>query len=150
MKQIVYCEACGRSIERNPSQIKPHNFCSRECARTFTSARMRKYNQTENPKNTPDGWSPEQREAVRRREQHNKGPCAPDTYPKKHGRHEHRRVAEQKLGRPLRPGEVVHHIDGDKHNNDPSNLMIFSSQADHARWHEENDGFWHKGKRVII
>ena len=45
--------------------------------------------------------------------------------------YEHRCVAEEKLGRNLQPGEVVHHADGDKRNNDPSNIMVFSSQRAH-------------------
>jgi hypothetical protein len=59
------------------------------------------------------------------------------TYRKLNGRHEHRVVAERMLGRPLRPGEVVHHIDEDKRNNNPSNLMVFESQAAHVRHHRE-------------
>lgn len=39
----------------------------------------------------------------------------------------------------LHPGEVVHHINGDKRDNRPENLRVFSSQAEHARWHKEND-----------
>ena len=58
---------------------------------------------------------------------------------KNHGRHEHRIVAEQMLGRPLRKGEVVHHINRDKQDNRPENLMVFPSQAAHAKWHKEND-----------
>ena len=61
------------------------------------------------------------------------------TYQKFHGRHEHRTVAEWILGRPLKPGEVVHHIDGDKRNNAPENLMVFPTQAAHAAWHKEHD-----------
>ena len=45
--------------------------------------------------------------------------------------YEHRRVAEQKLGRKLKPGEVVHHRDSDKQNNGFSNIVIFSSQRAH-------------------
>ena len=56
-------------------------------------------------------------------------------YRKIRGRHEHRIVAEQMLGRPLAPDEVVHHIDGDGLNNDPENLMVLPSQAEHARLH---------------
>ncbi|MEB3302014.1 MAG: HNH endonuclease signature motif containing protein [Cyanobacteriota bacterium] len=58
----------------------------------------------------------------------------PTTYRKCYGRHEHRVVAEQILGRPLRRGEIVHHKDGDKHNNDPSNLEVMT-QSDHVREH---------------
>ena len=36
----------------------------------------------------------------------------------------HRIVAEKMLGRKLKKDEVVHHIDGNKRNNDESNLMI--------------------------
>jgi hypothetical protein len=56
------------------------------------------------------------------------------TYRKQHGRHQHRVVAEQMLGRPLKPGEIVHHIDGNKHNNDPSNLQVMT-QSEHIREH---------------
>jgi hypothetical protein len=56
------------------------------------------------------------------------------TYRKRNGRHEHRVVAEEMLGRPLEAGEIVHHIDGNKHNNDPSNLQVMT-QSDHLREH---------------
>jgi hypothetical protein len=48
--------------------------------------------------------------------------------------YEHRLVMEQKLGRTLRPGEVVHHIDADRANNDPDNLMVFASNGEHLRY----------------
>lgn len=54
-------------------------------------------------------------------------------YRKFYGRHEHRAVAEAMLGRPLRPGEVVHHRDGDKLNNDPTNLEVLPSQSAHVK-----------------
>jgi hypothetical protein len=56
------------------------------------------------------------------------------SYRKVRGRHEHRTAAEQVLGRVLVPGEVVHHIDGDKRNNHPSNLQVMS-QSEHAKHH---------------
>lgn len=56
-------------------------------------------------------------------------------YVKRGGRHEHRVVAEQKLGRPLQKGEIVHHDDEVKSNNNPGNLLVMT-QAEHARLHK--------------
>lgn len=51
---------------------------------------------------------------------------------------EHRLVAERKLGRLLHASEVVHHIDGNRCNNDPANLEVFRSKADHSRFHKQH------------
>ena len=48
---------------------------------------------------------------------------------------EHKYVAEQKLGRRLKKGEFVHHIDRNSLNNDPDNIIVFKSKADHDRYH---------------
>lgn len=55
-------------------------------------------------------------------------------YTKTYGKHTHRIVAEQMLGRPLRRDEIVHHKDGNKQNNNPSNLEVMT-QSEHARLH---------------
>lgn len=45
---------------------------------------------------------------------------------------EHRLVMERILGRGLSRQEVVDHIDGNRANNDPTNLRLFESQGKHA------------------
>lgn len=62
------------------------------------------------------------------------------TYTKSFGVHTHRLVAARMLGRQLLSEEVVHHIDGNKRNNRPDNLMVFENQASHARWHGVHEG----------
>lgn len=47
----------------------------------------------------------------------------------------HRYLMEQKLGRELLEEEVVHHIDGDKLNNNINNLELMSSKSEHLRFH---------------
>lgn len=44
-------------------------------------------------------------------------------------------VAEEKLGRCLRPGETVHHLDMNKMNNSPENLIVFATSGDHTAFH---------------
>jgi len=47
---------------------------------------------------------------------------------------EHRLVMESMLRRPLERQELVHHIDGDKTNNEPANLLL-TTRAGHPRLH---------------
>lgn len=47
----------------------------------------------------------------------------------------HRQVMEEKLGRRLLKTEIVHHVDEDKLNNSPENLVLFSSHKEHAIHH---------------
>ncbi|MCB0405316.1 MAG: HNH endonuclease [Bdellovibrionales bacterium] len=61
------------------------------------------------------------------------------------GQFEHRRIAQAVLGRKLRKGEVVHHINGKRTDNRESNLCVMRDYAHdefHAwlRWKKEQDG----------
>lgn len=51
--------------------------------------------------------------------------------------YEHRLVMEEKLGRRLKKGEQVHHIDHDTKNNNPENLMLMESLREHKFFHRK-------------
>ncbi|MCI8916906.1 MAG: HNH endonuclease [Oscillospiraceae bacterium] len=143
---IRQCDWCGKAVARYPSQFagRAHIFCSRECQHRFETKAL-----------NPDGYAKNFSKSIAFLREHaaefNKHHMTPEvrsklrearlgtgegkTYTKFLGRHMHRVVAELMLGRPLKSGEVVHHIDGDKRNNRPENLMVFSSQKEHAAFH---------------
>lgn len=58
--------------------------------------------------------------------------------------YEHRHVMAEKIGRPLEPGEIVHHINGNKQDNRPENLELVAGHAEHFVRHRKAD----KGLRL--
>lgn len=73
-----------------------------------------------------------------------------ENYPKLNKRryvYEHVYVAEKKIGRLLRENEVVHHIDRNKTNNHPDNLMVLTKE-EHSKLHQKE--MQEARKRVIL
>lgn len=62
-------------------------------------------------------------------------------YLRRGDKHIHIAVAEIHLKRKLKPGEVVHHIDENKHNNRPNNLAVLPSASIHHKVHFSNYNF---------
>lgn len=117
IEEKVSCEVCQKLFNAR-SVSKPGRFCSVKCRNT-NNARVSADFRADKMRGSGEG----------------KG------YRKRGGRHEHRLVAEEMLGRPLRKGEIVHHIDHNKLNNKPENLQVMS-QSEHVMEHKP----WEKRK----
>jgi hypothetical protein len=60
----------------------------------------------------------------------------------------HRKIWEEHNGRKLRPGEVVHHINGDKHDNSPGNLVAVT-KVQHDTMHRESDSIRQRKREAM-
>lgn len=115
----LFCDWCGKSFDRPNCHVRAHNFCSVSCKGAWESENRR-------AENHPN-WSG--------------GTYKQDGYIFVHLSDgsvmaEHRYVMECVLGRKLYSDEVVHHIDRDKTNNHPSNLVVLS-RSEHAKIHAD-------------
>ena len=124
---ITRCDECGAEVKMPPSQFKraKNHFCSKQCHMAFMNREL-----------NPERMTPEVRKKIR---ESRLGTGEGKSYSKTYGKHTHRIVAEEKLGRKLQPGEIVHHIDGNKRNNSPSNLEVMT-QSEHCRLHFTKKG----------
>jgi hypothetical protein len=127
-KLKIPCKECSLLVERVPSQILKDVYCGKECAKIGKSKKFTAMN----IKLNPTRMTVKTRTKIRNAHL-GKGECK--GYEKTFGVHTHRIVAAEKLGRPLKKGEIVHHIDEVKRNNSPENLEVFASQAEHAKLH---------------
>lgn len=126
------CAVCSAEVTRVQSQMLNVVYCGTACASIGKAERFRQMNTQLNPNRMTVPTKAKLRAAGLKRgdKKHYEFTSRELT---------HRIVAAEKLGRPLLKGEVVHHNDEDKRNNDPNNLTVFASQADHARYHKLND-----------
>lgn len=136
------CLWCGREFEAYISSNR--KFCCPDCHYKHESKELNPVGYTRHPHLSdfnrvmnPKKMTPMLREKLRNTRL---GNGVGRSYEKTYGQHTHRVVAEKMLGRALSHGEVVHHIDGDIHNNSPENLCVLPSQREHAKLHAMKAG----------
>lgn len=120
------CKVCGEPfyVQRNQATDVARNsgtYCSRKCKGKAEALKPKPWARPDEKLLHPAGyvlvWRPDHPRAVHR------------------GRvFEHILVAEEKIGRPLTTDDHVHHVDGDKQNNHPDNLMVLSN-SEHQKLH---------------
>jgi hypothetical protein len=113
------CEHCG-AIFLVARKYPCQRFCSRKCGFQHL--------------NPPDHNARVARKTIRERADRMRGKGDRKAYRKLYGRHAHRVIAEQKLGRALRRGEVVSFADHDRFNIDPANLIVHPNRSAFGRW----------------
>lgn len=144
MKNKYICVCCGIEVFRYECQVKNSKriYCSNKCIGIhkrngseieckFCNKRVyRRFGEQDLDKGRINQFCSRQC-AFRYRKKNVKE----TTYLKDGAIHTHILVAEKYLGRKLKKGEIVHHIDEDKHNNKYWNLAVLPNQSIHAKIH---------------
>lgn len=116
-RNAKFCEQCGGQLfTEKPSELLTRRFCSKNCSNAFQSV-SQNHPVYKARRRTTSGYIVSSLGAGRLK-------------------FEHRTVAETMLGRSIEKHECVHHIDLDKLNNEPKNLLVLSKR-NHAVLHHE-------------
>lgn len=142
-KMNLVCDLCGKKYTSYQCG-KYNHFCSIECRRSGAYLMSQNITPEDRERRSRqliliNKTINNSKECVERRADILRGRGSGKSYIKRNGVHEHRLIAEKKLGRKLKPGEIVHHIDGNKRNNSVDNLEIMT-QSEHVREHLRRGG----------
>ena len=135
---IKFCSPnCYHLSTRKPTEYRPCAYCGKEIAITTTN-KQKKFCDTK--------CACAYKRARDRKPTVGVGGYKYVWFADGSGQKEHRYIMEQKLGRKLKRNEVVHHIDGDRTNNDISNLIVMS-RGEHSALHRREE--LERGKKLF-
>lgn len=146
---ICKCDYCGIEISKHLFDVKKHKhqFCCKKCFGKWergsnnpihkkpvsneTRLKMSKSSSGELASRWKGGRLKERGYIIVLK--HNHPSCNPKGYV-----YEHRLIMEKHLGRYLKSGETIHHINGIKDDNRTENLRLFKNGIEHLKWHNAN------------
>lgn len=141
--QIKTCEYCSNFFTQNSKNIG--RFCSRKCYWSHRKNHIEEYSFRKGKKPWNKGLKGYNSGKFHwnwrgGRRKHPSGYIeiyCPEHPFARHGGYiyEHRLVMEKKIGRFIPSNEHVHHINGVKDDNRIENLMLFSSNSEHRKYH---------------
>ncbi len=115
MKECV-CLNCSTPFKTKPSKVG--KFCSRRCAGIYQLNDGVCTGETVDGQGYVQVYQPD----------HHESASSGLVY-------KHRLVAEKKIGRPLKPGEVVHHKNSKRQDNRARNIEVLDGHSKHATLH---------------